>query len=195
MQSIWFCSKKGHPIQFALDGVRCATGKHLKANDLIKASQASPLTRCIKAICWLLNKRIIFYLDFCCVHDYVQSGSRIQVEKRPQCECVIRVVTLWAFYQGSFSFICVWAASAAAVVKHAGLHKPLHVVLGMLLSLQVNKWKHIKGIVHLSQYNPQCWCEARGAWKCFFVASASNAELFFILISDLFPLEYWSSHT
>lgn len=28
-----------------------ATGKHLKANDLIKASQASPLTRCIKAIC------------------------------------------------------------------------------------------------------------------------------------------------
>lgn len=28
-----------------------ATGKHLKANDLIAAAQPPPLTRCIKAIC------------------------------------------------------------------------------------------------------------------------------------------------
>lgn len=68
-------AKKGHPIQFALNGIRGATGKHLKANDLIKASQASPLTHCIKAICWLLNKRIIFYLDFCARGRLVALGS------------------------------------------------------------------------------------------------------------------------
>lgn len=78
MQSIWFCSKKGHPIQFALNAIRSMTGKHLKANDLIKASQASPLTHCIKAICWLLNKRIIFYLDSC-VCEWVPCRSWIQV--------------------------------------------------------------------------------------------------------------------
>lgn len=68
-------AKKGHPIQFALNGIRGATGKHLKANDLIKASQASPLTHCIKAICWLINKRIIFYLDFCARGRLVALGS------------------------------------------------------------------------------------------------------------------------
>lgn len=78
MQSIWFCSKKGHPFQFALNAICGVTGKHLKANDLIKASQASPLTHCIKAICWLLNKRIIFYLDFC-VCERVPFRSWIQV--------------------------------------------------------------------------------------------------------------------
>lgn len=41
--------KKGHPIQFALNGTRGATGKHLKANDLIKASQATPLTQLHKS--------------------------------------------------------------------------------------------------------------------------------------------------
>lgn len=80
MQSIWFRRKKGHPIQFALSGIRGVTGKHLKANDLIEASQASPLTHCIKAICWLLNKHIIFYPDFCvCVRVSVRlvvPGSR-----------------------------------------------------------------------------------------------------------------------
>lgn len=131
MQSIWFCSEKGHPIQFALNGIRGAAGKHLRANDLIKASQASPLTHSIKAICWLLNKRIIFYLDFC-VREWVPCRSWIQVGG---CHCGVFASypcrDFGSMLSGRFSFlcsICVWAARVAAVVKHGGLHRPLHAV-------------------------------------------------------------------
>lgn len=206
MQSIWFCGKKGHPIQFALNAIRGATGKRLKANDLIKASQASPLTHCIKAICWLLNKRIIFYLDFC-VRERVPFRSWIQVGA---CQCSVYAsypwVTLWACYLSRFFFfsshtfkchMCMgctcsssgqtWRTSQAFACSVSGND------VGMRLSLQVKKWKHIKEIVHLSRYNPKSLTRGRGtmrkdgggAWKLsesFFVASTSNVELYFILI-------------
>lgn len=45
---------------------------------ILSSLETSALTYCIKAICWLLNKCIIFYLDFCacvCVFPPVVSGQ------------------------------------------------------------------------------------------------------------------------
>ncbi len=161
MQSIWFCGKKGHPIQFALNGTRGATGKHLKANDLIKASQASPLTRCIKAICWLLNKRIIFYLDFC-VTECVPCRSWIQAEGR---HCSVYVsypchgsVCLLSEQLSFKCHMCMsWTCGSSGQTQRTSQAFACCVRgndVWMRLSLQVQKWKHIKRIVHLSRYNP-----------------------------------------
>lgn len=93
----------------------------------------------------------------------VALGSRQEAAAAAAAVCMllIRVMTLWACYLSSFlsSAICVCGARAAAVVKHAGLHKPFACCVrgndvGMRLPLQVKKWKHIKRIVHLSRYNP-----------------------------------------
>lgn len=165
MQSIWFCGKKGHPIQFALSAKRGATGKHLKANDLIKASQASPLTHCIKAICWLLNKRIIFYLDFC-VREWVPCRSWIQVGG---CHCSVCASypcrDFVSMLSEQFSFLrtfkcrlCMGCTCSGSGRTRRASQDFACCVSGnrvrMRLSLQLKRWKHIKGIARLSRYNP-----------------------------------------
>lgn len=128
----------------------------------------------MRAICWLLNKRIIFYLDFCscvcvCVNGCLDTsgGSHCRAyASYPApwlCERVIWAVafSFLFFFLPPFSSyelssaMRVRTARVIAVVEHAGLlHKPFACCMSvynlrMLLSLQAKKRKHIKGTVHV----------------------------------------------
>lgn len=162
MQSIWLCGEKGHPIQFALNGTRGATGKHLRANDLIKASQASPLTHSIKAICWLLNKRIIFLPWLLCARLcavlLLDPGRRLPLQH-------VRLLSvswlwehvIWAVLFLAFHMCMGCMCSSSGQTRRTSQAFTCCVSgndVGMRLPLQAKEWKHIKGIVHFSRYNP-----------------------------------------
>lgn len=119
--------------------------KHLKVNDLIKASQASPLTQCIKAICWLLNKRIIFYLDFCVQEQgpcrsqlLLVGGCHCCVYSSYPCHDFVSKLSSWfgIFFLPTYQlWTAMFSTHALAKVKSGVMTKPLHIVLRTTLPM------------------------------------------------------------